>query len=102
MFYQQNPIYAVIFVVLFLGIYLFFKSRKHSRGGFAPGMFFSGRTSSQDNNMNDYIMFLMLQQHFNSSPQSHSQGAFQSEQKVDPRQAYIEKTQGEVLELLQS
>ena len=100
MFYQQNPVFAVIIVGLIIGIYLFFKARK-SRGTSSPGSFFSGFRRPQANNMDDFLKFLLLQQITNS--RSHSLVANSTTpKKISKRQEQIEKTQKEVLELLES
>jgi len=69
MFYQQNPIYTIIILVIFLGVYLFFKSR--SSGG-SNGIlnFLSGRNPQQDNKIDDLITLMMLQQLLSPNPQN--------------------------------
>ena len=100
MFYRQNPVFAVIIIGLILGIYLFFKARK-SRGTSAPGSFLSGFRRSQTNNMDDFLKFLLLQQITNSRSPSLVQNST-TPKKISKRQEQIEKTQKEVLELLES
>lgn len=97
-FYQQNPMYAIIIIVLFIGVYLFFKSRSSgsSRGVFG---FFSGKNAQQDSRMDDLILLIMIQQLMNSSSESnHNQG---SNDKGKEQDQQIDKIKQEVLELLE-
>ncbi len=93
MFYQQNPLYTIIILVLFLGVYLFFKS--HSSGG-GNGIlnFLSGKNPQQDNKIDDLITLMMLQQLLTSNPQNHDV-RINTEHKDK-----IEKVKQEVLNLL--
>ena len=100
MFYRQNPVFAVIIIGLILGIYIFFKAQK-SRGTSAPGSFLSGFRSSQTNNMDDFLKFLLLQQIMNSRSPSLVANST-TPKKISKRQEQIEKTQSEVLKLLES
>ncbi|MFX1470623.1 MAG: hypothetical protein ACFFB8_18405, partial [Promethearchaeota archaeon] len=54
LFYQQNPVYAVVIFALFVGVFIFFKSRKSSSSG-GIFRFLSGKKAQQDNRMNDLI-----------------------------------------------
>jgi hypothetical protein len=96
-FYQQNPIYAIVVIVLFVGVYLFFKSRKTGRRGGAFG-FFSGRNVQQDNRMDDLITLMMIQQLINSP--SNSEDPKIDEQEARNRSQKIEKVKQEILDLL--
>ncbi|MFX0021515.1 MAG: hypothetical protein ACFE9S_04265 [Candidatus Hermodarchaeota archaeon] len=97
-FYQQNPLYAIIIIVLFIGVYLFFKSRSSgsNRGVFG---FFSGKNAQQDNRMDDLITLMMIQQLMNSSSDS-SDNRVDNEKRKEHEQQ-IDKIKQEVLELLE-
>lgn len=97
-FYQQNPMYAIIIIVLFIGVYLFFKSRSSgsSRGMFG---FFSGKNAQQDNRMDDLITLIMIQQLMNSTSESSDNRVIDDKKKEQDQQ--IDKIKQEVLELLE-
>ena len=93
-FYQQNPLYAIIIIVLFLGVYLFFKSRKASGSG--PFSFFSGNQAQQNTQIDDLITLMMLQQLMNSNGnREHPKNEKEQENKKN-----IDRIKNEVLELL--
>jgi hypothetical protein len=99
MFYQQNPLFAVIILGLFLGIYLFFKSKKN--GGFSNrGMFFSGRSQQQNDKIDDLITLVLLQQVI--EPVSKRDKAYYkiSKGRANETQTHLDKTKEEVIELL--
>jgi hypothetical protein len=97
-FYQQNPMYAIIIIVLFIGVYLFFKSRSSgsSRGVFG---FFSGKNAQQDSRMDDLITLMMIQQLMNSSLENNDNRVDYEKKKEQDQQ--IDKIKQEVLELLE-
>ncbi|MHA2260750.1 MAG: hypothetical protein ACXACO_22515 [Promethearchaeota archaeon] len=92
LFYQQNPVYAIVIIVIFVVGFLFVKSRKSgSGGGFG---FLKGKGSQQNNHMNDLITIMMLQQLIGeSSPKERGN-------ERDLREDQIEKTKQEILDLL--
>ncbi len=92
-FYQQNPLYAIIIIVIFLGVYIIFKSR--SSGNSSILNFLSGRNPQQDSKIDDLITLMMLQQLLTSNPQHHD--TRDSTENKDE----IEKTKQEVLNLLE-
>lgn len=93
-FYQQNPVYAIVVIVLFIGVYLFFKSRSSSgRGAFG---FLSGNQAQHNNKMDDLITLMMLQQYL-SSDETREQRI--NEKKIDQK-ANIDNIKSEVLDLL--
>ena len=94
MFYQQNPLYTIIILVLFLGVYLFFKSRSSGSGN-GIFNFLSGRNPQQDNKIDDLITLMMLQQLLSSNPQNHD--VRDNTEHNDK----IEKIKQEVLNLLE-
>lgn len=97
-FYQQNPMYAIIMIVLFVGVYLFFKSRKSGSHGWRFG-FFSGKgAQQQDSRMDDLITLMMIQQLMNT-PSQDTDNRMYEESKKD-RENDIEKVKQEVLDLL--
>ncbi|MFX1304395.1 MAG: hypothetical protein ACFE9X_13650 [Promethearchaeota archaeon] len=96
-FYQQNPVYAIIIIVLFIGVYLFFKSRSSSgRGVFG---FLSGKQPQQESKIDDLITLMMIQQLMNSSSQN-SDNQTRDEKKKEHEQ-HIDKIKKEVLDLLE-
>ncbi|MFX1377911.1 MAG: hypothetical protein ACFFA4_02360 [Promethearchaeota archaeon] len=97
-FYQQNPIYAIVIIALFIGVYLFFKSRSSGSNRSILG-FFSGRNTQQDNRMDDLITLMMIQQLMNSSSQSSDNRGGNDKKKEQDEQ--IDKIKQEVLELLE-
>lgn len=94
MFYQQNPLYTIIILVLFLGVYVFFKSRS-SGGGNGILNFLSGKNPQQDNKIDDLITLMMIQQLLNSNPQNHDH------RNNTEHKDKIEKVKQEVLNLLE-
>jgi hypothetical protein len=97
-FYQQNPVYAIIIIVLFIGVYLFFKSRSSGTNKGAFG-FFSGKNTQQDKRMDDLITLMMIQQLMNSPSDGTNNQVINEEKKE--KDMYIEKIKQEVLELLE-
>ena len=95
-FYQQNPVYAIIIIALFIGIYLFFKSRSSSRKG-AFG-FLSGKQTQYGSKIDDLITLMMIQQLMTpSNRDNHSL----KDMKKKEREDNIEKIKNEVLDLLE-
>ena len=92
-FYQQNPMYAIIIIVLFIGVYLFFKSRKAGGGVFA---FLSGNQTQQNTKIDDLITLMMLQQLMNSNENR----VLPRNEKEQERKSEIDKIKKEVLDLL--
>ena len=96
-FYQQNPVYAIIVIALFVGVYLFFKSR--SSGSRSRGLgFFSGKNTQQDSKIDDLITLMMIQQLMNSPSQKSDNQIQDNKEKEDK---HIDKIKEEVLELLE-
>lgn len=97
-FYQQNPMYALVMIALFVIVYLYFKSRKAGSSGGKFG-FFSGKGNQQhDSRMDDLITLMMIQQLINSP--AHDTDNHISEDSRKTREAQIEKSRQEVLALL--
>ncbi|MFX1364520.1 MAG: hypothetical protein ACFFCE_19440 [Promethearchaeota archaeon] len=95
-FFQQNPVYAIICIVLFIGVYLLFRSRSLSSSRGVLG-FLTGNHSQQDSRINDLITLMMVQQLLNShNDQDLNIPKYNNQDKKD----YIEKIKNEVLELL--
>lgn len=97
LFYQQNPVYAVVIIALFVGVFIFFKSRKL---GSSSGIFrfLSGKQSEQDNRMNDLITLMMIQQLFSSDNASKTPS--HNEHERNQKESYIDKTKREIQSLL--
>ncbi|MFX0135025.1 MAG: hypothetical protein ACFFDN_15395 [Candidatus Hodarchaeota archaeon] len=98
LFYQQNPIYAVVIIVLFIGVYLFFRSRSSRSKGGVLG-FLSGKNTQQDNKIDNLITLMMLQQLVNSSSQNRESQT--REEKKEEKEQYLDKIKKEVLDLLE-
>lgn len=96
-FYQQNPMYAIIVIVLFVGVYLFFKTRSSGSKGRGLG-FFSRKNTQQDSKMDDLITLMMIQQLMNSPSQKSDNQIQDNKEKEDK---HIDKIKEEVLELLE-
>jgi len=94
LFYQQNPMYAIIMIVIFIGGYIFIKSRKSGSG---IGGFLKGKASQSNANMDDLITLMMLQQLTNNS---NSEFRKFEEQTDDEHEKHIEKVKQETLALL--
>ncbi|MHA1940824.1 MAG: hypothetical protein ACW99E_21290 [Promethearchaeota archaeon] len=92
LFYQQNPVYAIVIIVIFVAGFLFVKSRKSGSGGSFG--FLKGKASQQNNHMNDLITIMMLQQLIGDS---HPR---ERDNDRDLREDRIEKTKQEILDLL--
>jgi len=101
LFYQQNPMYAIVIIVLFFGVYIFYKSRTSTSGN-GPMSFFAGRTNHQDTKVDDLITLMMVQQLMNSNHHSGSSGSnsSQSHSQDEERIEKIEQTKQEILDLL--
>ncbi len=97
-FYQQNPVYAIVIIALFIGVYLFFKSRKQGGKGGIIG-FFSGKNVQQDNRMDDLITLMMIQQLLNT-PSQEAENRIK-EQDINNTKVEKEKIKQEILDLLE-
>jgi hypothetical protein len=96
-FYQQSPVYAIVMIGLFIGVYLFFKSRKSGRKGGVMG-FFTGRNVQQDSRMDDLITLMMIQQLLKDPTQERRNR--ESDNTTQERNERTEKVKQEILELL--
>jgi len=97
-FFQQNPVYAVIFIGIFIVGYLYVKSKRSGSSGGVFG-FMKGNPQHQDGKFNDIMTLMMLQQLFsNSGSQTTERQNETSREKNNEDQ--IEQTKQEVLELL--
>jgi hypothetical protein len=96
-FYQQNPVYAIVIIVLFVGVYLFFKSRK---SGSKAGIFgfFTSKNVHQENRMDDLITLMMIQQLLNTPPQTNDN---RIDEENENRKQEIDKIKQDVLNLLE-
>ena len=97
MFYQKEPFYTVVIIGIGVVIYLVYKSKKSGKG--MLGAFFTGSQSNQDTRLDDMIALIMLQQLSSTNSQSNSATQQISEEARKRREA-IDKTQKEVLDLL--
>jgi hypothetical protein len=99
MFYQKEPVYTLIIIGVGLFFYLFYKSKKSGNG--LLGVLMSGTQTSQDRNFDDLMALIMLQQLLSNNSQDSSVSREISEESQNRREE-IEKTQREVLDLLDS
>jgi hypothetical protein len=97
-FYQQNPVYAVLIIVLFVGIYLYFKSKKSFSTGKGRFGFLSGKQPPQDTQMDNLIKLMMIQQIMNSNTNGSSQKIRENENKE--KDQYLDKINQEIQEIL--
>lgn len=98
LFYQQNPMYAIVIIGIFIGVYIFYKSRTSTSGN-GPMSFFAGRTSHQDTKVDDLITLMMVQQLMNSNNNSGKNKSIRHSQDEE-RIEKIEQTKQEILDLL--
>ena len=96
MYYQQNPIFTVMIVIIGLGAYLFLKSRGKKNGNNRFG-FLSGRPSQYSEGSDTLLTFVMFQQFLDSD--SH-ENQIQVNTENSQRIKEIEKIKEEVLDLL--
>ena len=97
-FFQKNPVYAVVFMGIIMGGYLYFKSKRSGSSGGAFG-FMKGNTQQQNGNLDDIITLMMLQQLFNNTNSQNSDQHY-PESKKEREEDQIDQTRREVLELL--
>ena len=93
--------YTIVIVIIVLGTYLFYRSRRGNRGNSRGGIrFLSGKGDPQNDNMDDLITLMMIQQLFSPSPNSeYLRYQLPNEQRQD-EESEIDKIKREVLELL--
>ena len=95
-FYQQNPMYALIVIGVFIVGYIFVKSRR-SGSGYAGSRFLSGKAPPHNSNIDDLITLMILQQLNNNTNSEIKKLEEQAETENDK---YIEKIKQETLALL--
>ncbi|MHA1987213.1 MAG: hypothetical protein ACW98D_11280 [Promethearchaeota archaeon] len=93
MFYQQNPMYAIIVIGVCAVGYILIKSR---RSGSGISGFFKGKTPQTNTNMDDLITLMMLQQLTNNS---NSRIERPDELENNDHENHIEKVKQEALAL---
>ena len=94
MFYQQNPTYAIIMIVIFIAGYILVKSRKSGSGVLG---FLKGKAPQSNSNMDDLITLMMLQQLTNNN---NSRIERFEDTDSNEHEQYIEKVKQEALALL--
>lgn len=95
-FYQQNPVYAIVIIALFIGVFLFFKSRKSSSRRFG---FFSGKSAQhQESRIDDLVTLMVIQQLLNTNSQDSDTRVYNDSER--DRKQQIDKIKQEVLNLL--
>lgn len=100
LFYQKDPFFTIIILVISVGVYLFFKSRKNKKGFF--GAFLSGRANTQDNQIDDLITLMILQQMFSNSNSNYNSNETTTSGRENPKREDIDKIKDEILTLLES
>jgi hypothetical protein len=98
MFFQQNPVYAVVIMGIIIGGYLYIKSKRSGSSGGVFG-FMKGNPQQQNDSLNDIITLMMLQQLFNNPNTQNSERYFLQSEK-EGKEDQIDQTRREVLELL--
>ncbi len=98
LFFQKSPMYAIVIIGIFIGVYLFYKSRTSSGSGVLS--FLSGSKNSQDTKVDDLITLMMVQQLMNTN---HNSGNNNStpQSKDEERIGKIEKTKQDILRSLE-
>ena len=94
MFYQQNPTYAIIMILIFIAGYILVKSRKSGSGVLG---FLKGKAPQSNSNMDDLITLMMLQQLTNNN---NSRIERVEDTDSNEHEQYIEKVKQEALALL--
>jgi hypothetical protein len=98
-YYQQNPVFTIVIIIIGLGVYIYFKSRKSdsSSGIFA---FFSRHSpSTQKSKLEDFMTLMLLQQTLqSSSPPSIKEDP---PEKMTKYEEQIETVKNEMLALLE-
>ncbi len=97
-FFQKDPLYAFIVVVILVGVYLYYRKRKGSQGHFRRGIFGSSQMPYY-NNSDKLINLFLMQQLFKNSKETKSQN-LASTSSIDAETQKLEDTKNEVLELL--
>ena len=93
--------YTIVIVIIALGTYLFYRSRRGNRGNSRGGIrFLSGKGDPQNDNMDDLITLMMIQQLFSPSPNSEYLRYQPPNDKRQDEESEIDKIKREVLELL--
>ncbi|MBD3196040.1 MAG: hypothetical protein GF317_13360 [Candidatus Lokiarchaeota archaeon] len=69
MFYQQNPLYAIIIIGIFFGIFIYFKARKYrnTNNSNSKFSFLFGKPIGSPNNNANFLFYLLLTQMFDNS-----------------------------------
>ncbi len=99
LFLQKDPMYAIVIIGIFIGVYLFYKSRTSSSGSGVMS-FLSGRKNPQDNKIDDIITLMMVQQLLGTNHNSRSNNS--TPRPTDgERIEKIEKTKQEFLRSLE-
>lgn len=101
-YYQTNPVFTIVIVVIGLGVYIFYKSKISGTGSSSRvSQFLSGRAPQEDNrNIDNLVSLIMLQQLITSSPDDRIHGQIDQDLKKT-QENRLEKIQNEVLELLE-
>ncbi|MFX1324095.1 MAG: hypothetical protein ACFE8N_04000 [Promethearchaeota archaeon] len=93
-YFQQNPMYAILVMAAVVFGYILVKSRRSdSKRGFFS--FLKGSDSQENRYLDDVITIMMLQQLFNGSNGLHEQEKVNNKKEIE-----IEKIKQEILELL--
>jgi len=100
MFYKQSPIISILIIVIFLALYIYYKSKKRGGTG-VRGAFFSGKQAQNNSRVDDLVTLVVLQQMFDK-PSINKLDELRSNQDKPPiQEQQIEKIKHEILELLE-
>ncbi|MFX1572797.1 MAG: hypothetical protein ACFFB0_08610 [Promethearchaeota archaeon] len=97
LFYQRNPVFGVILIILFLVVFIVFKLRKHGVGSNALG-YFSNNSARINSQSREILTLLMLQSLFNDI--NSAKVSEKEDKSVSPHEKEINKLKEEILELL--
>ena len=94
MFYESNPVYAVVIVIILIGLFLLYK-RKKSIGNGGGLAFRSGRNHQGS----DLFNLMLMQQLINSSGNYNSPNLENTDRLVNERELEIEEIKKDILEI---
>jgi len=97
MFYQKEPIYALIILTIGAGGFLYFKAKKY-RGG-SGEIFASGKKIDHEHNfLQDLITYEILQRSLNNPERSFPSDA---KKQDDEKEEELDETKRKIIELLE-
>ena len=100
MFYRTQPILSIILVIIFLALYIYYKSR-NGRNSSNHNAFFSGRQSQNNGRVDDLVTLVVLQQMFDKPTSNKVDELRSNQEKSHKQEEQIDKIKHEILELLE-